>query len=346
VTRLLSVDPRFDPRWLQLVSGSGGSLFTSPPWLTAISETYGFVPSGRVLIDSPGTPVAGLAWMDVDDLRGQRRLALPFSDRGDPVVADTEAWSAVSADAFAGDVPFQLRCLDTSPAVGDPRFLTSGEAAWHETRLDRSPEELHAALRPQARRNIAAAQRAGVRVQLSREVDAVLEYHRLHVVLRKNKYRLLAQPREFFEQLHKAFSSGDAIQTALAMVDGRPVAGAVYLVWGDTVYYKFGASLAEYLPLRPNDAIHWALIHWAQDRGLRALDWGLSDLDQPGLCAYKRNWASVEGRIRTLATVEVASAPRADVQETLHALTDLLTDPSVPDDITDRAGAVLYRLFC
>jgi CelD/BcsL family acetyltransferase involved in cellulose biosynthesis len=117
-------------------------------------------------------------------------------------------------------------------------------------------------------------------------------------------------------------------------------------VWGDTVYYKFGASLAEYLPLRPNDAIHWALIHWAQDRGLRALDWGLSDLDQPGLCAYKRNWASVEGRIRTLATVEVASAPRADVQETLHALTDLLTDPSVPDDITDRAGAVLYRLFC
>ena len=124
------------------------------------------------------------------------------------------------------------------------------------------------------------------------------EYHRLHVDLRKRKYRLLAQPLEFFERIRQAFAPADALRIALALVDGRPVAGAVYVVWGDTVYYKFGASRAEFLPLRPNDALHWRLIRWAHDRGLRTLDWGLSDLDQPGLVAYKRNWASREGRIR------------------------------------------------
>lgn len=124
------------------------------------------------------------------------------------------------------------------------------------------------------------------------------------------------------------------------------MAGAVYLIWGDTVYYKFGASLAEHLPLRPNDALHWALITWAHGRGLRALDWGLSDLDQPGLCAYKRNWASVEGRIRTLRAIGTPRTERAAAGEILTAVTDLFTHPSVPDAITARAGAVLYRHFC
>jgi CelD/BcsL family acetyltransferase involved in cellulose biosynthesis len=345
-TQPLVVDPRSDPRWRQLVSGPGGSLFTSPPWLTALSGTYGFEPQGRLQIDSSGTPVAGLAWADVDDLRGARRLALPFSDRADPVVTDTDTWRTVSRDAFAGNHPFRLRCLETSPAVADPRFALGGEAAWHETRLDRPLDELQAALRPATRRNIATADRAGVKVDLSEDIEAVREYHRLHVLLRKRKYRLFGQPLAFFEKLHEAFAPRRAIRTALAMVRGRPVAGAVYLVWGDTVYYKFGASLAEYLRLRPNDALHWALIQWACARGLRALDWGLSALDQPGLRAYKCNWASTEGRIRTLQAVRTTSTERPYVDETLRALTGFLTAPFVPDAITARAGGVLYRFFC
>jgi Acetyltransferase (GNAT) domain len=115
---------------------------------------------------------------------------------------------------------------------------------------------------------------------------------------------------------------------------------------GDTIYYKFGASRAEYLPLRPNDALHWRLIRWAHERGLRTLDWGLSDLDQPGLCAYKRNWASVEGRIRTLNAGGRPYGESPEVGQLLGTVTDLLTDPSVPDAVTERAGAALYRFFC
>jgi hypothetical protein len=34
------------------------------------------------------------------------------------------------------------------------------------------------------------------------------------------------------------------------------------------------------------------------------------------------------------------------VETTLRSLTELLTEPTVPDDVTARAGAQLYRLFC
>lgn len=346
VTALRSVDPRTDRLWAELATGAGGSLFTSPPWIDAVCDTYGFEPAARVAVTATGRPVGGLAWVDVRDIRGGRRLGLPFCDRADPILDDDGAWDHVASDALTGDLPFTLRCLDSSPAADDPRFTVAGEAAWHVTPIDRPIDELHGAFRSQTRRNIATAERSGVEVVLSADREAVAEYHRLHVGLRKRKYRLLAQPLSLFDRVWRAFAPTDAIRTALALVDGQPVAGAVYLVWQDTVYYKFGASEAAALPLRPNDAIHWHLIRWAHGRGLRALDWGLSDLDQPGLCAYKSKWASLEGRIRTLNAGGPPVGRSADVERTLRVVTDLLTDPSVPDGITARAGASLYRFFC
>jgi CelD/BcsL family acetyltransferase involved in cellulose biosynthesis len=346
MTAVRRVDPRTDPLWQELASGLGGSLFTSPPWIGAVCDTYDFEPTARVAVDAAGRPQGGLAWVDVDDVRGQRRMALPFCDRADPIVADAATWTTLAADALAGDRPFTMRTLDTSPAVGDQRLSTVGEAAWHTTSLDRPVDELRAALRPQIRRNILGAERAGVQVILSPDLDAIAEYHRLHVELRKTKYRLLAQPLEFFESIWKAFAPTDDLRTALAFVDGRAVAGAVYVVWRDTVYYKFGASLAEFLSRRPNEALHWALLLWAHARGLKALDWGLSALDQPGLVAYKGKWASQEGRIRTLNAGGQPWGRSDDVEDVLRTVTELMTDPAVPNDVTARACAELYRIFC
>lgn len=349
-----TVDPRTDHRWHDL--SLFGSLFTSPPWISAVSGCYGFEPTARIAFDGDDRPVAGLAWTDVDDLRGSRRIALPFGDRADPILrcgeesaTGQEAWEAVSADALAGDRTTTLRCLDGSPAVRDARLSVIGEAAWHRTPLDCPIDELHSRFRPQTRRNIANAERSGVRVELHDGIEAVQEYHRLQVHLRRTKYGLLAQPREFFEEIWKAFAPGDAIRVGLAYVGGRPVAGVVYLLWGGTAYYKFGASRADYLDARPNDGLHWAMIRWARERGLEAIDWGLSDLDQPGLVRYKRNWAAHEGRIRTLSSAGASDRSDATTRELtrlLGDLTGLFTDPAVPDRITDAAGALLYRYFC
>ena len=294
MTAIRRVDPRTDPLWAELASGEGGSLFTSPPWIDAVCGTYGFVPDACVEW-ALGRPLGGVAWVDVhDDVLGHRRQALPFCDRGDPVAADADTWALLGTELLDVDLPVTMRCLADSPAVADPRFAVVNEAAWHATALDRPLEHLRAALRPQTRRNIATAERAGVEIVLSADADAVAEYHRLHVGLRKRKYRLLAQPLEFFvdpQGLHPGRQHPHGARAGRGPARGR----RVYLVWSDTLYYKFGASTAESLPLRPNDALHWRLIGWAHDRGLRRLDWGLSDLDQPGLCAYKRNWASPGG---------------------------------------------------
>lgn len=340
------IDPRSDLRWHELAAGPGGSLFTCPPWLTALSATYGFEPEARVAVGPSGETAGGVAWIDVSDVRGRRRLALPFSDRAEPLVPDAETWGLVSGEALSGDLPFTMRCLDTSPAVVDPRLTCVGAAAWHETSLDRPIEEIYAAFKKRTRRDIKVAQREGVKVVLSDGLGALLEFHGLHVRLRKEKYRLLAQPQEFFRQVWEAFTPTDGIWTALALVDGETVAGAVYLIWQDKVYLKHSASRRDRLQVCPNEALHWTVIQWAHERGLRALDWGSSDLDQPGLCAYKTKWASTEGRIRTLNAGGPPLGRSSNTEETLRSLTRLLTDRSVPDAVTEQAGAVLYRYFC
>jgi CelD/BcsL family acetyltransferase involved in cellulose biosynthesis len=340
------VDPRQDPRWRQLALGPLGSVFTSPPWIDAVCTTYGFTPVAHVRLGWDGAPRAGLAWVAISDIRGDRLSSLPFSDRAEPLTDDQGDWKALVDGVITEAAPLTVRCFDTAAPVSDARFCQVGDAAWHGTPLGGDLEEIWRRLSQHARRNIGISEREGVWVEARTDRDAVREFHALHVSLRKRKYRLLAQPVELFEHIWDAFAPDEAIVTMLAHAGETLIAGAVFLAWGDTVYYKFGASLHEHLALRPNDALFWAGIQWALQRGAQLLDWGLSDLDQPGLIAYKRKWASEERRIVTLRAGGEQARRSSEAGGMLGKLTELLTDDSVPDEVTKKAGALLYRYFC
>jgi hypothetical protein len=322
-----------------------------------VCGTYGFTPSAWIAVGASGEPTGGLAWVTVDDERGIRSLSLPFSDRGDPLVADLATWNAVSQAVTSGETPFTLRCLDGCAAADDPRLQRVGEAAWHGTPIDAGVGELWGRLSGTSRRNIAAAERAGVTVEIRDDLEAVQTFHSLHVDLRKKKYGLLAQPLRFFERIWSEFTGDGGCVTLLARagdecsggdsLGGEVIAAAMFLEWDGVLYYKFGASAGEHLRLRPNDAVYWAAIQRAAARQLTSVDWGISDLDQPGLVAFKRKWASTERRVLTLHSGDPVPSPRQRAfGGLLGELTSLLTDPSVPDDITTRAGAALYHYFC
>lgn len=286
-------------------------------------------------------------WVPVDDVRGSRLVSLPFSDRADPAAHSMSTWKELSTDVLAAGVPYTLRCFDDAGPVEDPRLSTVGTAAWHGTALTATLDELHRGMiSSTARRNIAAAHRRRVRIEAHTGIEGIRSFHELHVQLRKQKYGLLAPPVEFFERIWHAFAPDDAVVTLLAHVDDTLIAGAVYLAYNGVLYYKFGASLGEYLSLRPNDALFWAGITWGVERELSLLDWGLSDLDQPGLLAYKRKWATTERRIVTLRPAGSGAPGEPEVDDMLGSFTRLLTVPSVPNHLTREAGALLYRYFC
>ena len=341
-----SVDPLSDSSWLALAQTKAAGLFHSPPWLRAVAETYGFPVHALTAWDAAGEPAGGIVYCELDDPAGHRIVSLPFSDNCDPLFASLDVWSALLAQLQSRRIPIHLRCLF------EHRVSTSGAtsiaklARWHRLSVSASEDEIWQAVSPSARRAIRRAERARVEIRpMSGDADREL-FHRMHVSLRKTKYRLLAQPAGFFKAIEQHFQEIGGWHSLAAFLDGRMIAATVYLRWGDVLYYKFNASAPCGLHVRPNNLLVWEGVRLAKSLGCSALDLGPSDDDQPGLIRFKRNFGARERELRFLRWI-----PPGWPQNKLNALpmlgemTSLFTESTVPDDITARAGAALYRFF-
>jgi CelD/BcsL family acetyltransferase involved in cellulose biosynthesis len=321
------------------------SLFTSPPWVEAVGRGFDLCIEAATRRNGAGSDAA-IPFCRVSDLRGDRVVCLPFSDYCDPLVEDDGCWQQLIAPILALGVPVTLRCLRNRVPLEDQRFARVGAALWHAIDLTRTEDDLWAGLDAAARQNVRKARRGGVVVRSGSSLEDVRVFHRMHCHVRKSKYRLLAQPLAFFESLHAAFAPAGRLMVLLAEAEGSVIAGILFLEWRDTLYYKFNASVD--LRLRPNDLLVWEGMRLGRERGLARLDFGLSDAAQPGLVRYKSKFATEAGEISFLRWQPRDFAdPRAELAgRTLQRVTELLTDPLVPDDITRAGGDALYRFFC
>jgi lipid II:glycine glycyltransferase (peptidoglycan interpeptide bridge formation enzyme) len=228
----------------------------------------------------------------------------------------------------------------------DRRFSQEVCALWHGVDLRRSEDELWNNLKDTARRNIRRAQRHGVTIREGKAMDDVQTFYRLHCHVRKSKYRLLAQPFSFFENIHASFEPDDRITVLLAELDGVAIAGILFLVHRDMLYYKFNASTE--MEFRPNDLLAWSGILLGRSRGLSRLDFGLSDLAQPGLIAFKRKFATDEKNILQMrwSPIGHVNSHTQETDKVLSNLTQILTAPEVPDSVANGSSELLYRYFC
>jgi CelD/BcsL family acetyltransferase involved in cellulose biosynthesis len=319
-------------------------LFSSPEWIEILCRTYGLDIEAS-LVRNRGADAA-LLFSRIRDVRGDRIVCLPFCDYCDPLVDDVRLWNDVVEPLVSLDVPVRLRCLRNRLPAQDPRFVLSKAAKWHGTDLMRPEQELWTGISSQARQNIRCALRNGVVVREGRSVEDAQIFYCMHLLTRKNKYRLFAQPFTFFENIFSVFSEGDRVVALIAEHDGVPLSGILLLQLGDVLYYKFNASAEQ--KYRANDLLAWHAMLFGHQRALTTLDFGLSD--QPGLIRYKRKFASQEREIHFYDWVPptLRDAPDArgeEASEILGYVTHLLTDPVVPDEITRAAGNKLYRLF-
>jgi lipid II:glycine glycyltransferase (peptidoglycan interpeptide bridge formation enzyme) len=78
------------------------------------------------------------------------------------------------------------------------------------------------------------------------------------------------------------------------MVAGRvqPMAGTVFLMFGQTVFCAFNGRRSEELALHPNDLIQWQAIHDACAAGFREYDLGEVTRTHPQLAQFKRKWGA------------------------------------------------------
>jgi CelD/BcsL family acetyltransferase involved in cellulose biosynthesis len=346
-TNVVHIDPLTDALWSTLLEHQTHSLFHSPLWLQVLHQTYQMNVEANVLLNDRDEPQAGIHFCRISDIRGQRIISLPFSDYCDPLVSDDAQWHELAEPLMCQQLPMNMRCLHNDIPLNDTQFAQVKRAKWHGIDLDGDEETLLARIESSARRAIRKAEKSGVTVRLAQNEDDVRAFFQLHLGIRKYKYRLLAQPYAFFQNIWQIFSEAGKAALMLACVDDEVIGSVMYLGWGSTLYYKFSASSAAHLEHRPTDLLIWEGMKYARSQGYQFLDLGLSDWDQEGLVRYKRKFATEEGTISFLQhQVERTISPQElAVPGLLSTFTDLLTDPSVPDELTERAGDAIYRYF-
>ncbi|MDP9345202.1 MAG: GNAT family N-acetyltransferase [Actinomycetota bacterium] len=283
-----------DPRWRLAVAGHPDAIpFHEPGWIEAVAGCYGFRGFVLAVPDQGSGLAAGLPVVELCGPFGSRRWeALPFSDTCPPLVRRPGAEHVLSAGLLsAASAAGVERVAVRAPLPGlAPRRVAV------EHVLDLTPGEaaVLAGFSSSARRGVRKARREGVTVRsATTEDELVRAFYSLHLQTRK-RLGVPVQPRRFFRLLWRHVIEPGGGELLLARANGRPVAGMVLLRTGRTVVYKYGASDARALPLRPNNLLFAEAIAAAARAGYGRFDFGRSDDEDTGLRAFKAAWGAPE----------------------------------------------------
>lgn len=341
-------DPIADPGWSKLLDRHpAASVFHSPGWLSALRQTYGYEP--LVVTTSPGPTIEnGVVVCRVAGWTSRRLVSLPFSDDCDPLVDDSGDLSEMVARLTDEARTAGWRSLEFRPRAGVERFFqtaaracgleTSAEYCSHRIDLRIGVAEIFRRFHPSStQRAIRRAEREGLTYEVGTSDWLLANFYRLLRMTRR-RHGLPPQPRAWFQNLVGCL--GDRVAIHVASKNGRPIASILTLSFKQTMFYKYGGSDAEHHPLGGMPFLFWRVIQDAQARGFEELDLGRSDLDQPGLIAFKDHLGATRS---TLTYYRYPTRPRDPARRDWMSRVARGTFAHLPDSALELAGRLLYK---
>lgn len=290
------------------------TIFHGQAWARVLQETYGLTPRYLVARDDRRTRGVLPLMETSHPWSGRRGVSLPFSDHV-PLLGDNadavggllrrayalgreRQWKTIE---FRGEVADGMNGLKGSPAGADPavpdEFMASLSYHHHTLDLRRPESDLLEAMDASARRALRKAERCGLEIKFCRSPEGMKKYYHLHCLTRRRQ-GLPPQPWRFFQVLQERILAAGAGDIGLANIEGKCVAGAVFLHFGPRVFYKFGASDRAYQSYRANNLIMaMAIQHYARE-GFAGLDFGRTAMDNEGLRRFKRSLGAEETTLR------------------------------------------------
>jgi CelD/BcsL family acetyltransferase involved in cellulose biosynthesis len=340
--RLVRIDLA-NPAWPELVARDPHALpFHHPAWTQMLSECYDFSTLGLALADTEGRLVAGAPVVETQGvLRRPRWISLPFTDLCPPLVSgDSDLQARLEMEIEGARKEAGVTSVELRAAPSSDHALALPAGFVHTLRLDQDPETTFTRLKPNVRNKIRSAQRSGVTVaRAENEDDLTRTFYELHTATRR-RLGVPVQPRRYFSLLWRRILEPGLGFLLVARANGRPVAAAVFLAWGGTVVYKYGASAADALQLRPNNALLWHAINWASESGYSTFDFGKTELANKGLREFKRAWGTDEASL----SYAVLGPTRVSASRAERALR--LAGPVIrhaPPFVCRGLGRALYR---
>jgi CelD/BcsL family acetyltransferase involved in cellulose biosynthesis len=303
--RVVEVDFQNDPRWEALVTALPNSLiYHHPAWLQVLEESYGYKPVNLACEDANGKLRGVLPLFYMRGLfTGRRFSSLPRTPVSGPLACDDQAMAALicaAVERIRNEPGTQLQLKASSNALDG---LVDGVIGvpWSATyllELPERPELLHignSRNRTRIKWAVNKATRLGVQVRPAETERELRAWYELYLDTMR-WFAIPPRPYRFFQVAWEQLWPRGLMRLLLAeqhaMGRTRLLAGSLFLMFGQTVFYAFNGRRREDLSSRPNDAIQWRAIHDACADGFRYYDFGEVDKNNVGLAEFKSKWGA------------------------------------------------------
>lgn len=315
--RVVEIDYRTDRRWEDFLASHPNALFYHHPvWLQALEAEYGQPciglacenAAGAILGVLPLSYTRGLPFRLGEHETGRRLSSLPRTPIAGPVATSGEVAAALIQEALRRassrpGVQFELKA-PPAPTPQTPEGLFP--KAWRLTYvvgLPDRPEKLRfgdSRNHSRIKWAVNKANRMGLRIRNAESESDLRAWYQLYLeTMRDNAapsrpYRLfqalwaLARPRNLMWLLLAEQHEGGT---------RRLVAGSMFLLFNQTVFYAFNGVNRHALPLRANDLLQWHAMHEACGGGFRWYDLGEVSRDHPQLADFKSKWGAQPRRL-------------------------------------------------
>lgn len=203
---------------------------------------------------------------------------------------DTATVDAVLSELAADAQRMRTIFIKIDPDVVQPSVVTQ-QLAQHGWRysteqiqfrntvlldIDKSEEEILAAMHHKTRYNIRLAARKSVAVRAGSIEDIETLYDMYLDTARRDGF--IIRPLDYYRDVWDTFMAAGLAQPLIAEVDGQAIAGLVAFHFGSRAWYMYGMSRDAHRERMPNHLLQWEAMRWAKSMGCTVYDfWGAPD---------------------------------------------------------------------
>ncbi|HZZ66419.1 MAG TPA: GNAT family N-acetyltransferase [Candidatus Baltobacteraceae bacterium] len=272
------------------------TFFARPAWAISLAQTYGNAEPAPLRIRVPGEPALIVSTMRMHGgvLPWREYRAFPLGGYTCFLTENGTPASQAHCNRAVAELRRFADCTTIIPWPLAARPSAAG-AKVHETSVVDLSNGIDAALAGVAgifRRMAGQAERRGVVCAPSDDPGAVnLYYELLEASAKRWGLDRPAIPKELIASLVR--NGGKDVEIWFAHAEGRAIGGGVVFYGKSEFFFWSAAMLAEYGRLRPSNALNFALMRAAADRGMSWYNLGSSE-GLPGVAKFKDNLGALE----------------------------------------------------
>ena len=157
----------------------------------------------------------------------------------------------------------------------------------------KTEEEIFSAFHQKTRYNIRLAGRKGVVIKEGNKED-LKDFHKI-MVETGERDNFIIRSLSYFEKMYDELAP-EHMKLLMAYYENQPIAGIIPIMYGNKVWYLYGASSNKHRNLMPNYLLQWTMIKEAIKRGADIYDFrgvsGVVDESHPqyGLYRFKKGF--------------------------------------------------------